>query len=130
VRRLLRRLPARVVASLIAMALGGSAITAGWSFVLCAPMARAQMHCCCPAPSRAADVISRACCEDVSVPSVPSVETHDSTPKTYAAQLLAVLPLALWLGGLERDSTRGDAYAEARAGPDERLHAAHSVFLL
>lgn len=128
---MLRRLPARVLAGLLATALAGAAVTAGWSFVLCAPMAEARLHCCCPPASRATDVIARACCEDRSVPSVPQVESHESTPRTLAAPLLAVLPLAMLLGGVEASSIeRAPRGVEARAGPGQRLHATHSVFLL
>ncbi|MDQ3034448.1 MAG: hypothetical protein M3Y87_18715 [Myxococcota bacterium] len=130
-RRALRRLPARVLAGLLATALAGAAVTAGWSFVVCAPMAEARMHCCCPPASRATDVIARTCCEDRSVPSLPGVDTHESTPKTFAAPLLAVLPLALLLGGFEASAAeQAPRGVEARAGPGERLHATHSVFLL
>jgi hypothetical protein len=132
VRRLIRRLPARLLASVLAASLAGAAITAGWSFVFCAPMAEARMHCCCPTPSRTADTIARACCDERSVPALPGAETAaDGPPETVAAPLLAVLPLSSLLGGLPGDEARlGATLREARAGPAERLHRANSVFLL
>lgn len=89
------------------------------------------MHCCCPPASRAVDTIARTCCDDRSVPALPSVDASESAPKTVAAPLLAILSLSALYGRSEGGGACVGAMGrEARAGPDEPLYRAHSVFLL
>ncbi|UJR78636.1 Hypothetical protein I5071_6670 [Sandaracinus amylolyticus] len=121
----------RAIAGVLAMVLATAAGTAGWSFVWCAPMSQAQLHCCCPSAPRTHDSVSRDCCDERSMPSVPRVDAHDATPRMIAAPLIGVLPLWAWLGG-ERveESAARELDVEARAGPSIRRHASISVFLL
>ncbi|AKF08796.1 hypothetical protein [Sandaracinus amylolyticus] len=122
----------RAFAGVLAVVLAAAAGTAGWSFVWCAPMSQAQLHCCCPDAPRGHDSISRDCCDERSMPGVPRVDAHDdATPRTIAAPLIGVLPLWAWLGAerIEESSLRG-LDVEARAGPSIRRHVSISVFLL
>lgn len=124
----------RALAGALAIVLAAAAGTAGWSYVWCAPMSEARVHCCCPSPSARSqgseDVVSRECCDDRSVPSLPTVDAIDAAPKLVAAPLAGLLPLWAWLGALDEGSGEVAPETSARAGPDQRTHASVSVYLI
>jgi hypothetical protein len=122
----------RAPSGALAVVLSVAASTAGWSFVWCAPMSEARLHCCCPSAPSGHDAVSRECCDDRSVPGLPGAELFESAPPAVLpAALAGVLPLDVWLGAWARiDGALTETDVEARAGPDQRLHAAHSVYLI
>lgn len=133
-RRRLRRLTLRALSGALALVLAAAAATAGWSFVWCAPMSEARVHCCCPSPSVRAqaghDVVSSDCCDERSVPPLASVDALDGAPRLVAAPLLGLLPLWAWLGALGEATGEVSPETSARAGPGLRTHASVSVYLI
>lgn len=121
----------RGIAAIAAIALAAAACAQGWSYVWCAPMQEARLSCCCPT-SHDRDAIRSACCDDRSVPALASAELSGPTSSADAAPLALVLPLSALFGPppVARELATRPLLAEARAGPAQRVHARHSVFLL
>jgi hypothetical protein len=119
------------MAVVTAVALAAAACTQGWSYVWCAPMQEVRLSCCCPT-SHDRDTIQTACCEDRSVPALASVDLASSRRLAHTAPLVAVLPISARFPPqpIAREIVVRPRLAKARAGPAQRIHARHSVFLL
>jgi len=127
--RAMQRTVAAVVAALVVV----SAALGGASYLWCVPMARAQAHCCChPTPrQREVPLVTTECCESHRNSMLPVASSVAAAPIGLPAVVALVVPLprpivrgALTVGAASR------TLREARAGPSERRHAIHSVFLI
>jgi hypothetical protein len=123
---------ARALALGLSLVVAASALFGGRAYVWCAPMAEARDHCCCPHGHDTHDAWRVDCCDDRQTPSLPSVErgataTADIPPA--ALVLVLALELAFLDPGPDGDE-RAYALRAARAGPRERVHALHSVYLI
>lgn len=120
----------RALTPLLAAGVVFAAATGGSSFLWCEAMGEALSECCCPHAPSAHATIARTCCESRSVPSLPGVDSTESAPRTFAAPLAAIVSASLLIESFAAADIAAPIRLEARAGPRERLHATHSVYLL
>lgn len=109
--------------------------SSGLGYVWCAPMQQARTHCCCPTPTaeeRATDRFQVSCCERRELGAMPS-----GTSGALAHHVIVAAPctgvvsleVAFAAPTLAIDAPRTSEH-EARAGPGQRTHARHSVYLI
>ena len=129
-----RRMSARALATVVAVATLFVGASSGLSYLWCAPMQQARAHCCCPAPSAeeaAHDRVGIQCCERRDIGTLASGVTHVSSHAVVPTPLVAILPLEDVFRAPVLASTVGRSdRREARAGPRQRPHALHSVYLI
>ena len=118
--------------AVLGLTLAVTSVLGGRGYVWCAPMAEARAHCCCPHRPAEHDAIRVDCCDDRTAPSLPSAERTASAAPFIAPSLrVAVLSLEEAFGcDALHDVTPGYALRTARAGPDQRVHASASVYLI
>lgn len=122
---------AAVVTAVAMLTLG---VFGGMTYLWCAPMQEARLHCCCPEEEGDAtqEMVRRECCEARVVANLPAGAAADPSPTPLVA------PPALdltWLAALDVLLPADDGVAvrgreRARAGPRLRLHRRYSVDLV
>lgn len=129
-----QRVAVHALATIVAVATLFVGASSGLDYLWCAPMEQARAHCCCPAPTReeaAHDRIGVQCCEVKALGTLASGVTHTRDRVVFDSPLVAILPLAqvfdapVFVSAIRRAEPR-----EARAGPRQRPHALHSVYLI
>lgn len=111
----------------VVLAFGAGSATA--RFLWCAPMEQARLACCCPVEHER-ETWRAPCCEAQERFSHEAVQAEDNSPRIVAA---APAPLVALLEMVDREPSahaRADHSLHARAGPSERLHAIHSIYLI
>lgn len=119
-------LPALLIATLLG----------GFAFVWCAPMQRAMVRSCCPAPhadeaTRGAPALDQPCCEDRRLASLPTLDLASPLDLgVLPPALVAVISLALWFSarGMKPIPRSAFAMVRARGPPGRRRHLVLSVF--
>lgn len=136
------RLGQTLVAALTALAVLALGLHSGLGYTYCVMMERAQPSCCCPkteAPDDDTPLLESACCEARLYAELPAVALEASALATLLdGAALAPEPVRLAIA----PALRAPRYAQLeraiepppqrppRAGPSQRLHRVHSVFLL
>lgn len=119
----------RLFAAAFAVVLASSAGSAALRLLWCPGMQEARIACCCPEVDHERDVLRAPCCEAQATFAHDAVHAQDGTPRVLAA---SAAPLVAQLDARAGEPLVQRARHElrARAGPSERLHARHSIYLV
>ena len=131
------RHPLALVAILTATSIFALGTVGGLSYLWCAPMGEARLHCCCPEDedARSHETVRRLCCETREMAELPSARIdHGAELAVPTAPALAVLPV---LSQVREPVGRALAFGPAprpvvrvRGSPGRRVHSDCSVYLL
>ena len=109
----------------------------GLSYLWCAPMGEARLHCCCPEDedARSHETVRRLCCETREMAELPAARIdHGADLAVPTAPMVAVLPVVPQLRAPERRALAltpaPRPVVRVRGSPVRRVHSDCSVYLL
>ena len=129
-RRLRARLLIRTLAGACGLFVAVGACAAIPSYLWCTSSEQMHLTCCCPELDGDRDALRAPCCESRSNTSPDATRAPDAAPRIGLAAATVIVAVLEWRAVLSEASQHPDRDTLARAGPRDRLHARHSIYLL